>query len=208
MLIKICGLRFPKDAVFAVENGANFIGIVFCKMSPRAVSIRQAQELASATKEVGGTPVAVFFDEDAERMHAICEATEIKTIQLHGSRPKVASTLMPEVYESVLACRVNETGDIMEEDRLLLETIPHEPRYVLYDSHQAGSGKPFNWEKFSPVSKTPYFLAGGLNPENVAEAIHHLQPVGVDVSSGVERERGVKDRDLIQKFITKVREKI
>src|SRR5579872_3731152 len=88
MLVKICGLMDPKTAVFAVEKGANYIGLLFSSVSQRAITLEKGKEIALAVRAAGGEPVAVFADESLEQMNEIIKALDLKVVQLHGDVPR------------------------------------------------------------------------------------------------------------------------
>lgn len=196
MKIKICGMMHPHDAEYAAKEGADYIGINFSPTSKRCVSLLQGKELADATRQNGSQPVAIVVDESLEEILTICEATQIKTVQLHGEKSKDYLKYLKHlnlIYASTTT-----------PDPALIDTIEASNVCLLYDGPNAGSGKPFNWNLFSPP-KTPWFLAGGLTPENVGDAIRLLKPFGVDIASGVESIPKRKNPYLVKKFIQNVK---
>jgi len=186
MLIKICGIKDAETALFAAECGANFIGLVFAEHSKRYVIPEVAKEIVQTAKEKGAQPVAVFSDCTKEKVLSICEAVGIDIVQVHGS-PIELPEYMKRIY-------VNNRESFLREGK----------DFLLFDHAQAGSGISFDWNSFIPPKGQPWFLAGGLTPKNVKEAIALLNPTGVDVSSGVEKE-GKKDKKLIEAFIKEIR---
>lgn len=182
-LIKICGIMDPETAFFAAQAGADFIGIIQDPRSKRYVPLPLALEIARAARLGGAKPVAVYVDAASEEIMKGCS----DIVQLHGGDRK-----LPENFSKIY---VNDPSAILRKDRDCL----------LFDNVKPGSGAKFDWESFEPPVDKPWFLAGGLNPNNVAEAIKKLHPTGVDVSTGVE-VNGIKDKKLILEFIQKVRE--
>lgn len=199
--IKICGVRDEDTALAAADCGADAVGFIFVRSSPRFIEPEHAAELLLAlppmVASVGvfmNTPAEVFAD--AEQM---CPTTHT---QLHGS----------EDADLVAACApvikaIRYTPDSIARD-LASWDDDENVEAILIDGPAPGEGVPFNWTDLAPhldrLSK-PVFLAGGLTPDNVGDAIRILRPYGVDVSSGVERDRGVKDPDLIEAFCDAVR---
>jgi len=194
MKVKICGIRTIEDAKFAEENGADFIGFVFAP-SKRRVSIADAAEIVShlseKTKKVG-----VFVNEPLESMIRIAKAVQLDYIQLHGNELPETAKELP--YPVIKAFSIDKTDP---------EIIKHYPcEYLLLDSpgttYEGGSGKTFDWSKLDKFdfNKNKFILAGGLTPQNVLKAIKSTNPIGVDVSSGVE-SAGNKDQTKIKQFI-------
>lgn len=194
-LIKICGIHDPDIAVAAARAGANYIGIIFHSSSPRHVNIEQAVNVAEASRRSGATPVAVFVNQTDVEMRLICEATHIKTVQLHGEIARAHHHLLPDDYQRIYVSSESDNN---------LHHLDKERDFILIDHREPGQGKSINWMKFQYHLPFRWFLAGGLTSVNVQHAIDVLQPDGVDVSSGVESSRGNKDISLIQQFIASV----
>src|SRR5699024_3866920 len=169
-----------EDAKFAEANGADFIGFVFAP-SKRRVSIEEAAEVVSHLSEESKI-VGVFVNESLDNMIRIAKAVQLDDIQLHGNElPLIAKELH---YPVIKTFSIDKTDT---------EIIKHYPcGFLLLDSpgttYEGGSGKTFDWSKLDKLdfNKNKLFLAGGLTPENVSKAVKTTQPIGVDVSSGVE----------------------
>ncbi|MEU9234964.1 phosphoribosylanthranilate isomerase [Streptomyces subrutilus] len=193
--IKICGLRTAQDVDAAVGAGAHAVGFVFAPGSPRTLDAAAARELA-ARAPAGVLTVGVFRGQPVEEVRRLTEESGVRAVQLHGDEG-------PEYYEELraagrtlvraTAAHVARCGELGE-DLLLL------------DAPDPGSGKPWNWgsAEFTPPEGR-WLLAGGLTPATVREALDATGAWGVDVSSGVERERGVKSPELIRAFIEAAR---
>ncbi len=198
--IKICGLTVPEEARQAALLGSDAIGLVFYPKSPRFVTIQRAREIVSALPPFV-TTVALFVDEEAGRISEILRAVPIDLLQFHGDEPPEFCQQFNRPY--IKAVRVREGIDLKREARRYRSA-----HGLLLDSYQpelpGGSGKRFDWNRIPKDLPKPILLAGGLTPENVAEAIRRVRPYGVDVSSGVERFRGRKDCDKIKRFISEV----
>lgn len=194
--MKICGLRTAADVACAVEAGADAVGFVLSE-SPREVSRAEAAELAGAVPSHVLT-VGVFKGVPVAEIRAAVAETGIRAVQLHGSgyaqEDFDALRDLPVKLIRAISLKDGETPRVGDrgEDLLLL------------DSPQAGSGETWDWSKLSTPDGA-WLLAGGLSPDNVAEAAAAVKPWGVDVSSGVESSRGVKDQNLIRAFLAAAR---
>jgi len=199
--VKICGITNIADALAAVEAGADALGFVFAP-SPRQVSIEKAAKMISALPALV-TTVGVFVDAlEAEIRHTVA-ACGLGAVQLHGNEsPDLCRELFP--LRVIKAFRVASAED--------LQPLSEYSGCVhLLDSRVAGlaggSGRTFDWSlAVSAAAISPrLILAGGLNPDNVAEAVAAVKPWAVDVSSGVESSPGVKDVALMGEFIKRVK---
>ncbi|KJY45950.1 phosphoribosylanthranilate isomerase [Streptomyces sp. NRRL S-444] len=195
LFVKICGLKTGPDVDVAVAAGADAVGFVFAPGSPRTIGAAEARELAARVPDSVLT-VGVFRGQSVEEVRRLAEESGVRGVQLHGDEG-------PEYYEALrapgrtllraTALHVGRCGEYGED-------------LLLIDAPDPGSGKPWNWasqEFTAPEGR--WLLAGGLNPGNVREAVATTGAWGVDVSSGVERERGVKSPDLIRAFIEAAR---
>lgn len=190
MKIKICGLTRKCDIEYVNELLPDYIGFVFAKKSRRYIDEQDAEELKkildNRIKAVG-----VFVNESEENIFKYADKGIIDIAQLHGSEDDSFIMRIKEKLPVIKAFKVTEQTDI--------EAINNSSAdYVLLDSGD-GSGKTFDWHLIEKI-KRPYFLAGGLNAENVKEAVNLLNPYAVDVSSGVE-ENGNKSYNKIKQFI-------
>lgn len=200
LLIKICGITHRQDAILAANLGADLVGIILSPRSPRCVDIATAKDLASAIREHGARSVGLFVDEGFEQMCSLMEQTGIEMVQVHGDGSRAAVNEIAKRYETILALPFD-----------YCEPIPPNVR-ILYDNSNPGSGKTFAWN--SPfIEKTKntkeWILAGGLNANNIEEALRVLKPTGVDVMGGVadtdsDRLRR-KDPAKMEKFIALAR---
>ncbi|MFE6083815.1 phosphoribosylanthranilate isomerase [Streptomyces virginiae] len=195
VFIKICGLRTAHDVDVAVAAGADAVGFVFAPGSPRTVDSATARELAARVPD-GVLTVGVFRGQTVAEVRRFTEESGVRGVQLHGEEG-------PEDFAALRA----------EGRTLLRATAEHVKRcgeygedLLLLDAPDPGSGKPWNWgaaDFTAPEGR--WLLAGGLNPGNVRAALAATGAWGVDVSSGVERERGVKSPELIRAFIEAAR---
>ena len=198
--IKICGITNLDDALAAANFGADALGFNFYKKSPRYIDPEKAAEIISQMPPII-MPVAVFVNEREERIREVQGMTCIQTVQLHGDES-------PE-FCSRFGARVIKAFQVKDKESIKHMAHYHVGAFLLdsyRDNQRGGTGETFDWH-LAVVAKTfgRIILAGGLTPENAAEAVKLVQPYGVDVASGVEREPGVKDHAKLKKFITEVR---
>ena len=195
--VKICGITRVEDALCAVRNGVDAIGLNFYPPSPRAISPQQAE---SITRHIPPfvTVVGLFVDAGRTRIAEILSQTRLDLLQFHGdespqdcagyNRPYIKAVRMrPGVDLHALSNRYREAAG------LLLDTYqPGVP---------GGTGQAFQWDRIPEDLGRPIVLAGGLHAANVEQAVRRVRPYAVDVSGGVEREKGIKDSDKIAAFM-------
>ncbi len=200
--IKICGITRQADADAAVHAGVDALGFNFAAASPRRVDVATARSIA---ERVGGAAVRVglFLDPQPEDVIRVLDAVELDVLQFHGGEPGALCRAFHLPYLKVVRVRgplpLNAVEDeYMDACCLLLDT------WVA--GVAGGTGQCFDWTLWPETSRLPLVLAGGLTPDNVAEAVIRLAPWGVDVSGGVEGAvKGEKDADRIQGFVSAVR---
>ncbi len=198
--MKICGITRPADARAAADAGADAIGLVFYPPSPRFLSIERALEIRDALPPFVQT-VALFVNPDAAQVAQVIGRVRPAMLQFHGEEtPRFCGEFgLPYIK----ACRVRPGLDLLE----YLRPFSRATAWLL-DSHveeYGGVGERFDWSLAPAVRERPLVLSGGLAPGNVAEAIRRVRPWGVDVSSGVESAKGIKDAAKIAAFVAEVR---
>ena len=189
--VKICGLSNKEAVETAVSAGADYIGFVFAP-SKRQVTLEEAAELAKLIP-VNVKKVGVFVSPSRVQLLEAIEKVGLDLVQVHG---QVGDDLLEDLpCASIQAVQVDENGH-----------VPHSRAdYLLFDAPVAGSGQTFDWGRLDTIGLTqPFFIAGGLNEDNVVKAIQHFTPYAVDVSSGVETD-GQKDHEKIRRFIERVK---
>jgi phosphoribosylanthranilate isomerase len=197
--IKICGLTREEDVRAASDLGAAYLGFNFAAGSPRRVALENSRSLARAAR--GALRVGVFVGETRSEIEAACDAASLDLVQLHRELREEDLSLPVPVIAVVI---VSAAGG-----RLPSAAILSECHALLFDSgdgNRRGRRVPFDWgASVGGRSAIPIWLAGGLTPENVAEAIRGIRPSGVDVASGVESAPGVKNHERMREFFEAVR---
>lgn len=199
--VKICGITSLEDALFAIEAGADALGFVFSEESQRAISVEKVSGIISGLPPFVST-VGVFVNEGADVINAIVREAGLDAVQLHGNEPP---ELCREINSRVIkAFRVKNKkilGQGIDRYRLsayLLDTYA--------DDAAGGTGKTFDWAVAKSAKKYGrIILSGGLTPDNVRDAIKAAGPYAVDVSSGVEKSPGIKDRKKVSSFIKRAK---
>ena len=198
--IKICGLTRDEDVRIAVASGADAIGFVFTE-SPRRVSIETAIRLSSYVPE-GVLRVGLFLDQDGSEIDQVVSSVPLDVLQFHGSETEQECSNYGLPWLKAVA--MENAGSAKQAELDYPGALG-----LLLDSHapgqRGGSGHVFDWSLSSQLSK-PVWLAGGLQADNIGEAIRIVRPYAVDVSSGVESAPGIKDANRITAFIKAVRE--
>lgn len=199
--IKICGIREPAHAVVAAQAGADAIGLVFYGPSPRHVEVAQAKAVAQALPPYV-MPVGLFVNAPADEVRGILAQVPLGMLQFQGDEPAEFCEQFGLPY--VRAVRMEQGTDLVEWSRSFSRA-----RALLLDAHvpgtPGGTGRTFDWAAIPRNLPIAIILSGGLTPDNVGRAVREVRPWAVDVSSGVESARGVKDPRRIVEFIRSVR---
>jgi phosphoribosylanthranilate isomerase len=198
--VKICGITRPSDAEAAARAGVDAIGLVFYPPSPRAVDIPRAQAIAAVLPPFVST-VALFVNAAPETVRGVLDAVPIDLLQFQGDEPPEQCGGYARPY--VKAIRMRPGTDLEVEARRYADA-----RALLPDAYHptlhGGTGQSFDWSRLPSRLEKPVILAGGLTPANVAQAIRVARPYGVDVSGGVEAEKGIKDPAKMAAFLAEV----
>ncbi len=200
--IKICGIKTLSDALAAIDAGANLLGFNFYPKSPRFIEVRDCAEITAVLNAnyPGVRRVGVFVDAPVAEIQAILRACSLDMAQLHGDEPPEAlAQLSPNAFKAFRG--------IPADASIFPRTSP--PAFLVDASVKGtygGTGVTADWSLAARLSRRfPLLLAGGLNPDNVAEAVRQVRPWGVDVASGVESRPGVKDAGRMRAFVQAVR---
>ncbi len=199
--IKICGLTREADVDAAIEAGADALGFVLYPKSPRALTLARAQALAARLPPFV-TPVLLFVNASPGEVHAAAQALPQALLQFHGDETPEQCQAAGRPF--LRAARMAPGFDLLDfAERFRAATA------LLLDAHvegYGGGGKAFDWSLLPPSVPSPVVLSGGLNPANVTDGVLHVRPFAVDVSSGVESAKGVKDAGLMRRFCKAVRD--
>lgn len=199
--IKICGITRTEDARAAVELGADALGLVFYAASPRHVSVEQAWDIACNVPPFV-TLVGLFVNESKLAVRRVMEAVPIQLLQFHGDEEESFCRSFHAPY--IKAARVRPGLDLVK----YASSYPSAQGLLLdaFVEGFGGSGRTFDWSLIPSGLPKPFILSGGLDAGNVAQAVRTVRPWAVDVSSGVESDKGIKDAAKIAAFISGVRD--
>jgi len=199
--IKICGITREQDVSAVADNGTDALGLVFYEKSPRHVSLQQAEQLARAVPPFL-TVVGLFVNPSVDYVREILSKVSLDELQFHGEETPEFCRQFGKPY--LKAIRVKPGVDLVEcaaryagAQGLLLDAF--------VEGTQGGTGESFDWSLIPHDLPLPVILSGGLHAGNVAEAIRQVRPYAVDVSSGVEASKGIKDAAKIAAFIKEVK---
>ncbi|TXI31064.1 MAG: phosphoribosylanthranilate isomerase [Aquipseudomonas alcaligenes] len=199
--VKICGITRVEDALAAAAAGADAIGLVFYAKSPRAVDIEQAREILAVLPPFV-TSVGLFVDAERSELERILASVPLDLLQFHGDESVQQCEAFGRPY--IKALRVKAGDDIAAQ----VARYPS-AQGILLDAYvegvPGGTGEAFDWSLIPQTLSKPLILAGGLRPDNVAEAVSRVRPYAVDVSGGVEASKGVKDVEKVGAFIRAAR---
>ena len=198
--IKICGVTCIQDAQAVASSGAQMMGLVFHDKSPRNVTVQQAIQLAAAIRP-SMVRVGLFVNPGAEFVRKILQQVPLDVLQFHGEEaPQFCAQFERPYWKAI---RVRPDTDLLQ-----CAARYKDAQALLLDAYiegtHGGTGSSFDWTLIPPQLPLPVILSGGLNAGNVAEAIQRVRPWAVDVSSGVEASKGIKDAAKVAAFIKEV----
>ncbi len=198
--VKICGITRPEDGAVAARLGADAVGLVFHAKSPRAVGVEQARAIVASLPPFV-TRVGLFVNAAPDAIEAVLSAVALDVLQFHGDEPAADCRCYGRPY--IKAIRMRPGVDLEGAARAY-----HDAGALLLDAYvdgiEGGTGQRFDWSRVPEDLPKPIILAGGLTPDNVARALALLRPYAVDVSGGVERDKGMKDEDKMRRFLRSV----
>ena len=197
MKVKVCGITNKEDVLRLVYYGVHALGFIFHKKSPRYVSPSRAKKIIEELPPFV-SPVGVFVDSSQRAINDICRFTKINTIQLHGNETPEFCKRMNKVYYVIKAFRVGFDFDV----RIVKK---YECMAYLFDTYKegvdGGTGETFNWDILTGCEfDKPFILSGGLQSDNIQDAIKKVKPYAVDVSSGLEKSPGIKNPRKVRAF--------
>lgn len=204
--VKICGITNLGDARFAAGAMADYLGFIFYEKSPRFINPAEAGAIINWIE--GPEKVGVFVNQPLDDVNRIAKESGLDLVQLHGDETLEYCQLI----EKPIIKAIHITPDYdLEELKAKVLLYSEVATFLLFDSkidnQWGGTGKSFDWDILKEITgEVPFFLSGGLNPDNVKEAIEKVHPFAVDISSGVEEEPGIKDFEKIEAVMEAVRE--
>lgn len=202
--VKICGFTRPEDALCAASLGVDAIGLVFYPASPRFVEIDMAA-LITRTLPAFVSVVALFVDAEQALINQVLQRVRVDSLQFHGDEPAETCRLYHKPY--IKALRMHEGINLAAQEEHYADACG-----LLLDAYHpgvpGGTGAKFDWELIPHINRLPIILAGGLTPENADLAIRTVKPYALDVSSGVEAAKGLKDAEKMAAFIRKTNQAI
>ncbi|HUP46148.1 MAG TPA: phosphoribosylanthranilate isomerase [Thermoanaerobaculia bacterium] len=200
--IKICGLTRLEDALFCADQGADYLGFIFVPSTPRFIEPERAAEITAVLRDRPQRPkfTGVFRDASPAYINDIAALAGLDFVQLHGA----------ETDDEIRAIKVPAIKTFRVGDALPDTTAHPSAEWHLFDTYEerraGGIGRRFDWSLLAMYERSkPFFLAGGMTPENVAGAISLVRPSGIDVGSGVESEPGVKDHEKVKRLFERIR---
>lgn len=216
--IKICGITNPEDARVAADAGADALGFNFFAGSKRYINFLAAKKLIESGS-LDCAKIGVFVNHTADELNEIAQAVGLDVVQLHGDQPPSYLLDVERRFPILRVYRIGESGFVpLKTDLLMCAKFGREPDAILLDAlaptEYGGTGRRLDWTtladriellNFDRVEPLRLILAGGLTPDNVAEAIRFVRPYGVDVASGVESIPGRKDPEKVRAFVAEAR---
>ena len=205
MIIKICGIQNKDTLLCCEKNNVNFFGMVFYQKSPRNISFEDAIILQEISEDLNINGVGVFVNYNLNKIEEIIRNLKLKFVQLHGKEDEAYIAKLKntgvKIIKSISVSNENDLNKINDYRNVDYFLFDYKP---LKDDLPGGNAKSFDWNilKYLETDK-PWFLSGGINTNNIKKIINNLNPPGIDLSSGVEKELGIKDNDIINNFIGK-----
>ena len=206
MIIKICGIQNQDTLICCENNSINFFGMIFYPKSPRNITIENANKLNSISEKLNINGVGVFVNKEINELEEIIKYVNLKYVQLHGSEDELyIKNLKKFGVKIIKSISVSNADDLKKINNY--QTAD----YFLFDYKPkknelpGGNSKSFDWNILKSLkTDKPWFLSGGINLDNIQQIIVDINPYGVDLSSGVEKELGIKDNRIINNFIEKL----
>ena len=206
MIIKICGIKNEDTLLVCEKNKVDFFGMIFYSRSPRNISFENAYILQRKSEDLNINGVGVFVNKNINEIEEIIKKLKLKFVQLHGAEDeRYVRTLKKIGVKIIKSVSLRNNNDLKKIDKyknvdyFLFDYKP------LKDELPGGNSKSFNWNILKNLeTDKPWFLSGGINTDNIRQIVDDINPFGVDLSSGVEKELGIKDNRIINNFIGKL----
>ena len=206
MIIKICGIQNKNTLLCCEKNNVNFFGMIFYPKSPRNISFENAVTLQRISKDLNINGVGVFVNKKINELEEIIKNLKLKFVQLHGTEDEEYIKNLKKIDIKIIkSISISNKDDLYKIDKyksvdyFLFDYKP------LKDELPGGNSKSFDWNILKDLkTDKPWFLSGGINSNNIRKIIEDINPLGIDLSSGVEKELGIKDNHIINNFIEKL----
>ena len=202
--VKICGNTNYENARLAVDLGADYLGFIFVPNTKRVLTVENAEKILSGLKGFTNT-VGVFCNQPKKEVEVIAQRLGFKYLQFHGEETALyCESFMQKGFHIIKTFHVKDAMSLKRLDEYNVSAFLFD---TFASSEKGGTGKPFSWDIIEdrPYVHDKLFLAGGLNIQNVQQAISQVRPFAVDIASGVESSPGIKDPELLRAFIQKVK---
>ncbi len=208
MIIKICGIQNKDTLICCEKNNVDFFGMVFYPKSPRNLSIKKAIMLQKISEGLNIKGVGVFVNKNFDEIVKIIKNLNLKFVQLHGSEDQTYIENIKKtgvkIIKSISVSNKNDLSSINKYQNVDYFLFDYKP---LKGELPGGNAKVFDWNILKHLdTNKPWFLSGGINVNNIEKIYNNLNPFGVDLSSGVEKELGIKDNGIINNFIGKLKD--
>ena len=206
MLTKICGIKNENTLICCEKNNVNFFGMIFYSKSPRNISFENASILQKKSENLNIKGVGVFVNKNINELERLIKKLKLRFIQLHGSEDEQYIKAIKKNDVTVIkSISIKNKNDLIEINKY------QSADYFLFDYKPSkgelpgGNSKSFDWSLLKNLEiNKPWFLSGGVNINNIRQILNDIKPFGIDLSSGVEKELGIKDNDIINNFIEKL----
>ena len=207
MITKICGIKNEDTLICCEDNSVDFFGMIFYPKSPRNISIEDASNLQKKSENLNINGVGVFVNKNINEIEDIIKKVRLKYVQLHGSEDeeyiKTLKRNEVKVIKSISISNINDLRNISNYNSSDYFLFDYKP---MKNELPGGNAKSFDWNILKNLNTNkPWFLSGGINIKNIQEILNDINPFGVDLSSGVEKELGIKDNHIINNFIDKLK---
>ena len=208
MIVKICGIKNEDTLICCQKNRINFFGMIFYAKSPRNISVENANILQKKSENLNINGVGVFVDKNINELEAIIKNLKLRYVQLHGSEDELyIRDVKKNDVKIIKSISINNVNDLKKihyynsADYFLFDYKP------LKGELPGGNAKSFDWNILKGLeTDKPWFLSGGININNIQQILKDIKPFGIDLSSGVEKELGIKDNRIINNFISKLKD--
>ncbi len=207
MITKICGIKNEDTLICCEENSVDFFGMIFYPKSPRNISIEDASNLQKKSENLNINGVGVFVNKNINEIEDVIKKVRLKYVQLHGSEDeeyiKTLKRIGVKVIKSISISNINDLRNISNYNSSDYFLFDYKP---IKNELPGGNAKSFDWNILKNLNTNkPWFLSGGISIKNIQEILNDINPFGVDLSSGVEKELGIKDNHIINNFIDKLK---